>query len=190
MQNLPSTPTEIEKAVTNKTRLIVISNLHNPSGALIPAQTLTAIGEIAQRVGAHVLVDEVYLEMLFDGDAPFSFPIGESLAAADNPFIVTSSLTKAYGLSGLRCGWILAPSILAQRMWRLNDLFAASAAHTAERMSVMAFDHLERFRARAITLLKKQSRAARCLSGFAARSGMLPSPSRQRRFSTSCRWQL
>ncbi len=147
---------EIEEVVTNKTRLIVLTNLHNPSGALIPAKTLRALAEIAQGVGAHVLVDEVYLEMLFDDKASFSFPLGQKLAkGGDNPFIVTSSLTKAYGLSGLRCGWILASPDLAKRMWRLNDLFAASAAHTAERMSVMAFDHLERFRSRAITLLKK-----------------------------------
>jgi aspartate/methionine/tyrosine aminotransferase len=66
---------------------------------------------------------------------------------------VTNSLTKTYGLSGLRCGWILAAPELAQRMWRLNDLFAATAAHPAERMSVMAFDHLEQFRERARDLL-------------------------------------
>jgi aspartate/methionine/tyrosine aminotransferase len=148
-------PTEIEKVVTTKTRLIVLSNLHNPSGALIAVETLQAIAEIAQRVNAHVLVDEVYLEMLFDEGAPFSFPIGQRFASAEgNRFIVTSSLTKAYGLSGLRCGWILASRDLAKRMWRLNDLFAASAAHPAERMSVMAFDHLEQFRRRAGSLLR------------------------------------
>ena len=67
--------------------------------------------------------------------------------------MVTSSLTKAYGLSGLRCGWILAAPELAHRIRRLNDLFAATAAHPAERMSVMAFDHLAQFRERARALL-------------------------------------
>jgi aspartate/methionine/tyrosine aminotransferase len=147
-------PLEIEKAITTETRLIVLSNLHNPSGALIPAETLRAIGEMAQRTGAHVLVDEVYLEMLFDDSAPFCFSIGKTLASAGhNPFIVTNSLTKAYGLSGLRCGWVLASPDLARRMWLLNDLFGVNAAHAAERMSVIAFDHLERFRERARTLL-------------------------------------
>jgi aspartate/methionine/tyrosine aminotransferase len=145
-------PAEIEKALGKKTRLLVLTNLHNPTGALIAAETLRAIGEMALRNGTCVLVDEVYLEMIFEGEAPFCFPIGKDLAT--NPFIVTSSLTKGYGLSGLRCGWILAAPELARRMWRLNDLFAASAAHTAERMSVMAFDQLEQFRARARTLLE------------------------------------
>ena len=113
---------EIEKAISKETRLIVLSNLHNPSGALIPAATLRAIGELAHRVKAHVLVDEVYLDMLFDPSAPYCFPIGHTVARLEeNPFIVTSSLTKVYGLSGLRCGWILAAPALAKSMWLLNE---------------------------------------------------------------------
>ncbi len=139
---------EIEPAITPATRLIVLTNLHNPSGALIPRETLRAIGEMAQKAGAHVLVDEVYLEMLFPPPTNTSFSLGQN-------FVVTSSLTKAYGLSGLRCGWILAAPELAQRIWRLNDLFAATAAHPAERMSVMAFDHLAQFRDRARDLLTR-----------------------------------
>lgn len=144
----------MEKAITPETRLIVLSNLHNPSGAQIPAETLRTIGEMAQRAGARVLVDEVYLETLFDSSAPFCFRIGETFTdAGDNPFIVTNSLTKVYGLSGLRCGWVLASPELTRRMWLLNDLFGVNAAHPAEQMSVMAFDQLGRFRERARTLL-------------------------------------
>jgi len=139
--SLPS----MEEAITPATRLVILTNLHNPTGALIPTETLRAVGELAQKVGARVLVDEVYLEMLF-ANASSAFLLGET-------FLVTSSLTKAYGLSGLRCGWILAAPELAHRIWRLNDLFAATPAHPAERMSVMAFDHLAQFRARAQALL-------------------------------------
>jgi aspartate/methionine/tyrosine aminotransferase len=147
-------PSEIESAITKETRLIVLSNLHNPSGALMPENTLRSIGKLAHRAGARVLVDEVYLDMLFDQSPPRSFPIGQALAPdGENPFIVTSSLTKVYGLSGLRCGWAVASPALAKRMWLLNDLFGAVAAHPAERMSVMAFDHLEQFRERAHSLL-------------------------------------
>ena len=145
---------ELQRAITNSTRLVVLTNLHNPSGALLSAQMVGAIGKLALRAGVRVLIDEVYLEMLFGKPAPFSFPIGQSLAGAkENPFIVTSSLTKVYGLSGLRCGWILAAPALARRMWLLNNLFAATGAHPAERLSVMALDHLEKFRERARALL-------------------------------------
>ncbi len=143
-------PADVASALTDQTRLIVLTNFHNPSGSLIPVETLRAIGESAQRFGARVLVDEVYLEMLFEGGAPYAFPLAE---AAGNPFIATSSLTKAYGLSGLRCGWILAAPELAERIWKLHDLFGSVVPHTAERMSVMAFDHLAQFRARAAELL-------------------------------------
>lgn len=145
---------ELAGTITSATRLIVLTNMHNPSGALLDAETLRPVGELALRVGARVLVDEVYLEMLFDSVAPWSFPIGESLAGLEeNPFIVTSSLTKGYGLSGLRCGWILAAPKLAHRISRLNDLFGANAAHPAEQLSVVAFEHLAEFRARAHSLL-------------------------------------
>ncbi len=143
-------PEDVERALTERTRLVVLTNFHNPSGSLIPVETLRAMGESAQRVGARVLVDEVYLEMIFEGGAPYAFPLAD---AADNPFIVTSSLTKAYGLSGLRCGWILAAPALAERIWKLHDLFGSVVPHTAERMSVMAFDHLSQFRARAAALM-------------------------------------
>ena len=142
----------LEHAITRETRLVILTHLHNPSSAPIDAETLRVIGEIAQRVGARVLVDEAYREVVFDDTAPSACRIGADLGG-ENPFIVTNSLTKAYGLSGLRCGWVLAAPELARRMWLLNDLFAANAAHPAERMSVTAFDHLDRFRERTRALL-------------------------------------
>jgi len=154
-------PAKIKRLLKPRTRLIVLTNLHNPSGALIPAELMRAIGEMAARTGARVLVDEVYLEMLFGREAPSAFSIGLGFAdaggrarKAGNPFIVTSSLTKVYGLSGLRCGWVLAEAELARRMWLLNDLFGASAVHIAERLSVTALDHLEPIRERARKLLE------------------------------------
>ena len=141
-------PEDLNRLVTPKTRLIVITNLHNPSGVLIDDSTMKRIGEIARRVGARVLVDEVYMETLFEESPRTSFHLGEE-------FVVTSSLTKAFGLSGLRCGWILAQRELAKRMWLLNDLFAATAVHAGERLSVVAMQQLEGIRARAKQLLDR-----------------------------------
>src|SRR5205807_8236544 len=91
----------LEKQITPGTRLIVLTNLHNPSSALVDDATLRKIGALARNVGARVLVDEVYLEAMFE-NAPVS------AISIDPEFVVTSSLTKGYGLSGLRCGWIFA----------------------------------------------------------------------------------
>src|SRR5215211_4440657 len=141
-------PEEIESLVTPNTRLIVLTNLHNPSGVLIDDSTLKQIGEIARRAGARVLIDEVYMETLFEESPRTSFHLG-------NEFVVTSSLTKAFGLSGLRCGWIFAAPELAQQMWLLNDLFAATPVHAGERLSVVAFQQIAELAARAKTLLDR-----------------------------------
>jgi aspartate/methionine/tyrosine aminotransferase len=101
-------PAEIERNLSPQTRLIVITNFHNPSGVLTDQHTLKEVGQLALNINARVLVDEVYLEMLFAEPPQTSFHLGDQ-------FIVTSSLTKAFGLSGLRCGWIMAHPELAKR---------------------------------------------------------------------------
>jgi len=133
---------DLASQVTSRTRLIVLTNLHNPSSALVDEDTLRRIGEIAQSAGARVLVDEVYLEAMFEVAPRSSAHLGPQ-------FIASSSLTKGYGLSGLRCGWILAEPGLARAIWRLNDLFASTPAHPADLISVVAFEHLDRIRERA-----------------------------------------
>jgi aspartate/methionine/tyrosine aminotransferase len=138
---------DLTSQVTSRTRLIVLTNLHNPSSALIDEDALRRIGEIAQTAGARVLVDEVYLEALFEAAPRSSVHLGPQ-------FIGTSSLTKGYGLSGLRCGWILAEPELAQRMRLLHDIFGALAPHPAERLSVLAMSKLPKFIARAKSILE------------------------------------
>jgi aspartate/methionine/tyrosine aminotransferase len=126
----------IAAAVTDRTRLIVITNLHNPSGALADEDELRALRELASEAKARVLVDEVYLDA--------AVPSRRSAIHLGDEFVCTNSLTKVYGLSGLRCGWILAEPELVERMWRLNDLFGVNQAHPAERLACIAFDHIER----------------------------------------------
>jgi aspartate/methionine/tyrosine aminotransferase len=124
-------PAAVAAAMSDRTRLIVVTNLHNPSSALASEDELRAIGEL----GVRVLVDEVYL------DSATSNP--RSAVHLGPRFVCTNSLTKVYGLSGLRCGWILAEPELAERMWRLNDLFGVNQAHPAERLACIAFEHLD-----------------------------------------------
>jgi hypothetical protein len=137
---------EVERKITPQTRLIVLTNLHNPSGALIDDATLRAVGDIARKNNARVLVDEVYLESLFDRRPRPAIHLGDH-------FVVTSSLTKAYGLSGVRCGWVLANPELAERMRLIHDLYGVNAAFPADLISVIALDHLDRVTAHAKKLL-------------------------------------
>jgi aspartate/methionine/tyrosine aminotransferase len=140
-------PDEIKRKISPRTRLIVITNLHNPSGVLTDDETLRQVGAIARSMNARVMVDEVYLEALFEKPVRTSFQLGKE-------FVVTSSLTKAFGLSGLRCGWILAEPEVAEGIWRLNDLFGVMAAHPAEQLSVIALEQLDQISARAKVLLQ------------------------------------
>ena len=133
---------EVRRCVTPKTRLIVITNLHNPTSVLTPESVLREIGDIARSIGALVLVDEVYLDAVYENTPRTSFHLGRE-------FVVTSSLTKVYGVSGLRCGWILAQRDLAWKMRRLNDLYAATPVYPGELLSVAAFKHLNLLRERA-----------------------------------------
>ncbi|HWN97742.1 MAG TPA: aminotransferase class I/II-fold pyridoxal phosphate-dependent enzyme [Blastocatellia bacterium] len=141
-------PREIASAVSRRTRLIVLTNLHNPTSVLIDNNTLEDIRDVARSIKARVLIDEVYLEALFDRMPKSAFHLGPE-------FVATSSLTKAYGLSGLRCGWVLAEPELARRMWRLNDLFGNIPAHPAERLSVVALANLDRIANRARSLIEQ-----------------------------------
>jgi aspartate/methionine/tyrosine aminotransferase len=143
----------LAQVLTARTRLIVLTNLHNPSSAHLDRDTLLAVSELARSVGARVLVDEVYLDALPLAQCQDNRPqLTTAFGLADN-ILVTSSLTKVYGLSGIRCGWILAEPALAERIWRLNDLFGVIPAHIAERLSVVVLDNFERITARARTLL-------------------------------------
>jgi aspartate/methionine/tyrosine aminotransferase len=136
----------IRRCVTPKTRLVVITNLHNPTSVLTPDLVLREIGDIARSVRALVLVDEVYLDAVYKDTPQTSFHLGSE-------FVVTSSLTKVYGVSGLRCGWILARPDLAWKMRRLNDLYSATPVYPSELLSVFVFEHLNLLRERARRIL-------------------------------------
>ncbi|MFL5541097.1 MAG: pyridoxal phosphate-dependent aminotransferase [Longimicrobiaceae bacterium] len=141
-------PAEVARGVTERTRVIAVTNLHNPSGALTGDDALRAVGEVARSVGAKVLVDEVYLDALFEPEPRTSFHLGDE-------FVVTSSLTKVYGLNGLRCGWVFAEPALAERMWRLMELFLGHGAMAAELLSLKALENLDRIAARSRALLDR-----------------------------------
>lgn len=152
-------PAAVAAALAPATRVIVITDLHNPTGAAAGEADVDAVARLAQAQGALLLIDEVYRELTFtDGRVRTAFH-------PDGSVVVTSSLTKAYGLSGLRCGWILAPAHLAERMRRLNDLFGVVGAHVAERLAVVSLDHLPALRTRASAIVGANRQAYQALLG-------------------------
>ena len=144
----------ILRCITPKTRLIVITNLHNPTSALTPDSVLREVGDVARSIGALVLVDEVYLDAVYQRTPRTSFHLGPE-------FVVTSSLTKVYGVSGLRCGWILARPDLAWKMRRLNDLYSATPVYPGLLLAVAVFKHLNRLREKARPIVEADRKLLR-----------------------------
>ena len=136
----------VARALTPKTKLVVLSNLHNPTGAYEDHGTILEIAQAAGKVGARVLVDEVYLEFF----RPHGARTGVKLAPN---VLATNSMTKVFGLDGIRLGWVLAEPALAERIRRMNDLFSINTAHPSERIAARAFDHAEVLLAESAALL-------------------------------------
>jgi aspartate/methionine/tyrosine aminotransferase len=105
-------PDRVRKAMTDDTRLVTVSNRHNPSGRLTDRETLSDVADIVDEHGARLLVDEVYAPFVSEAtDGPFG---GPSAAGFDRT-VVTSSLTKFYGLLDLRVGWLVADEAFVER---------------------------------------------------------------------------
>jgi hypothetical protein len=147
-------PNVVRAAITPRTRLIVVTNAHNPSGVVAADADLEKVGRIAETHGARVLVDEVYLDTA-------AFAPARPAAARSPVFISTNSLTKSYGLAGLRCGWVIAAADVAEAVRRARDIVDGSGAFPTERLSVLAFSMLDRLAARAQRILTANGHAVR-----------------------------
>ena len=152
-------PDAVRRAMTPRTRLIIVTSPHNPSGVRIPLNTLRELTGLAGTFGAHLLVDEVYLEgaCLVAGQLLRD----HSAALLDGPVIVTSSLTKSYGLAGLKSGWAIAPAATAERMRRARDVIDNAGSGPSDRLAAHAWSRIDALRDRARELLGRNVAAAR-----------------------------
>jgi aspartate/methionine/tyrosine aminotransferase len=147
----------LENLISKKTKLIVLTNLHNPSGVWSDVRTVEAIAEIAKNHDLYVLVDEIFLDGCFKRQ-PSSFGIPR--------MIVTSSATKIYGLGGLHTGWIVAPAEVAEACQRGKALTTGASSYVSEVMTVHALRNaydglIDRFTKRAkknLSIVKKWMR--------------------------------
>ncbi|MEO0680286.1 MAG: aminotransferase [Pseudomonadota bacterium] len=130
----------LDALATSQTRLIALTNPNNPTGALIDADGLVRLAEIARRAGAWVLCDEVYRGSDQHGDG-----MTASLADLYERGISTASMSKVFSLAGLRLGWIAGPQDLLRRIshhrdydtisvGRIDDHFAALALSAKDRI--------------------------------------------------------
>ncbi len=106
---------EFEGAVNERTRLVYISNPNNPTGSVLSAQAMQRIVDRCEATGAYLVADEVYLGAeIYCGRTP-------SFHAMSDRVIITSGLSKAYGIPGVRIGWIVGPKPLIAVCWTQHD---------------------------------------------------------------------
>ncbi len=136
----------LRRALTPRTRLVVLTNPHNPSGVVLDDEAVRAAAAAAAEVGATLLVDEVYLDIVNILENRRRCTIAAELAPNA---ISTSSLTKSYGLNALRCGWAIGSEASAEGMRRVRDVVDGIGPVPTERLSVLAFEQIDKLADRA-----------------------------------------
>jgi aspartate/methionine/tyrosine aminotransferase len=126
--------------VNARTKLIVLCNPNNPTGARIRASELDAIAAIAARHGSWILSDEIYRGAEVDGQET------PSIWGRYERAIVTSGLSKAYGLPGLRIGWIVAPPSFIASSWSYHDYTSIAPGALSDRLARVALAPARRTR--------------------------------------------
>ena len=137
----------LEAAVGPRTRMIAIVNPNNPTGSILTAEEAARITAIAAKSGAWLHVDEVYrgTERLTDTETP-SFWGGPDSSTHYERVVVVGSLSKAYGLAGLRIGWMVGPKDLVEDAWRRHEYVVIAAAGPSMLLAEMALEPATRAR--------------------------------------------
>lgn len=105
----------LHRAVTRKTRLIVVTNPNNPTGGILTGAEMDEVVRAARRCGAFIVADEIYRGAEVSGTTTPSF------WGRHERVLVTSGLSKAFGLPGLRIGWVVGPAKIVERLWTRRD---------------------------------------------------------------------
>lgn len=129
------TPEELEEAITDKTKALVLSFPNNPTGAIMAKEELEPIAELAIKHDLYVISDEIYSELTY-GDAPH-FSIA-ALPGMSERTIVVNGFSKAYAMTGWRLGYALAPELIAREMTKIHQFCIMCAPTTSQYAAVEA----------------------------------------------------
>jgi aspartate/methionine/tyrosine aminotransferase len=125
---------ELAKLVMPRTKIIAVCNPSNPTGAVLSEDAMNAICAAASKVGAWILADEVYRGAEFDGKTTPSF------WGRYERVLCTAGLSKAYGLPGLRTGWVVAPEEMAEKLWGYHDYTSIGPTMLTDRIASLALE--------------------------------------------------
>jgi aspartate/methionine/tyrosine aminotransferase len=125
---------EFDRAVTEKTRLVYISNPNNPTGSILSEEAMRRIVARCEQAGAYLLADEVYLGAEIYGERTRSF------WGMSDRVIVTSGLSKAYGIPGVRIGWIVGPKDVVAECWSQHDYITIGPNKISDAVACVAVE--------------------------------------------------
>jgi aspartate/methionine/tyrosine aminotransferase len=118
-----------DRALTARTRLIIVNSPSNPTGGVVPRQDLRHVAQRAREHAAWVMSDEIYSSLMFDGASPAASIISEE--GMSDRTIVVDGFSKAFAMTGWRLGYVLAPAELAGRLELLaTHLWGSTAEFT------------------------------------------------------------
>lgn len=136
---------EFETAVTSDTRLLYLSNPNNPTGSVLSDAAMQRIVARCEETGTWLLSDEVYL------GAEITRPRTKSFWGMSDRVIVASGLSKAYGIPGVRIGWMVGPSNVIADSWTQHDYLTIGPNKMSDRIARVAVEHANRERCYART---------------------------------------
>ena len=142
-------PDEVAALIDDRTGCVVLNTPHNPSGVLVPDDVSRSIVAAADRRGALIIADEHY--RFLPHDAPWPL---KSLADPDGPVIATGSLTKCFGLIGLRVGWVVCPPSLIRDIRDTRDYLTHTLSPLSDRCAALALEHASAFLDPAVATLR------------------------------------
>jgi len=129
---------ELRQAVTPKTNVILVTNPNNPTGAVLTEDEMDVVVETARSVGAWILADEIYRGAEVEGDTSPTF------WGRYEKVVVTSGLSKAFALPGLRLGWVVAPEELLEQIWIHHDYVTTTPGLLNDRLAAIAMEPVRR----------------------------------------------
>ena len=129
----------LDRAVTSSTKVVMVCNPNNPTGHVLTEQEMDAIVAAAERVGAWIVADEIYRGAELDTDETTPTFWGRY-----DKVVVTSGLSKAFAMPGLRVGWIVAPTDLIRRIWEHHDYTTLTPNSISDRLAAFAMQPVVR----------------------------------------------
>ena len=164
-QNFRLTAEMVEKAVTPKTKLIILNSPSNPSGAVMASEDMKAIARFAHERGIYVISDECYVYLNYTGE---EFSLG-GLTEVKERLLVVGSLSKTYAMTGWRLGYTLAPAAIVSQMQKLQSQSTSNPSSIVQKAAVAALNGpqecVKEMRADYITLRDKIVGGLRAIPG-------------------------